>query len=222
MYHHIGDPPPGVRGHEIELWVGREAFAAQMAYVGKAGYQVVSAGELAAGFQRERGLPRKPLVLTFDDGYEDFYTQAWPVLREHGLTATIFVCSGIVGRAGHLTWDQLRQLVAAGIEVGSHGVTHRPLTTMTPAGVRRELVDSKRTIQDQIRAPVRVFSFPTGRHNRHVVLAVELAGYDAAVTTDMGVVQRTSHPYELKRTRVRRDHTLATFKTRVRSAWPGS
>jgi len=215
MYHHIAEPPAQVGGFVAQLYVRPQAFAEQMAYLRKAGYHLVTAGELAGVLLGERGLPKKPAVLTFDDGYEDFYANAWPVLQQYGFKATLFVSTNAVGTPGHLTWDQLRELRDAGMEVAAHGVTHRSLTRMSLEAAQRELADSKRTIETRIGAPVRVFSYPTGAYNADVVFAVAAAGYDAAVTADGGVVQDVSRPYELKRSRIKLRHDLGLFRARI-------
>ena len=215
MYHHIADPPTGAGGSAAQLYVRPEAFEEQMAYLAEADYDLIAAGELAAALMGRRGLPPEPAVLTFDDGYSDFRTRAWPVLQRHGFAATLLISTGAVGTANHLTWDELRELHAAGVEIASHGVTHRSLTALDRQTMARELADSKRLIEAEIGAPVRVFAYPAGTYDPNVIAATAAAGYEAGLTADLGFIQGTARPYELKRSRIKLRHDLALFQARI-------
>ena len=160
------------------------------------GWHVLS---LADGLRRlrDRTLPPRSVVLTFDDGYASVADVAWPLLRERGWPAVLYACSGYLSGTGRFPWDAgdaaplltaaaLRDLHADGMEVGSHTVTHRWLPHLDAGEVRAEVTDSKAALEDLLGAPVPSFSYPMGGWNDAVVGAVRDAGYDTAVTVDRG------------------------------------
>jgi len=126
--------------------------------------------------------------LTFDDGWLGFYDNAWPILKDHNFTATVFLITDYVGKisdwdykkARHLSWEQIRELAEHGIEFGSHSATHVDLRRLDDHDLQYELSGSKQTIENQIGKPVRYFSYPFGRYNQRVIEAVKQAGYDKA------------------------------------------
>ena len=125
--------------------------------------------------------PRQPraIVLTFDDGHVSNYESALPVLVEHGLTATFFITAGRIGDGTTMTWRQIRALHAAGMEIGSHTVTHRPPSTLDDKALRYELCESRRMLEDGLGAPVVSISSPTGFFNPRMRLIAREAGYQA-------------------------------------------
>jgi peptidoglycan/xylan/chitin deacetylase (PgdA/CDA1 family) len=156
-------------------------------YLKKSGYETVPLGALC---DSRAVLPAKPVVLTFDDSYQSLYENAFPVLREFGYTATVFVVAGYVGKLNawdvnlgwitfrHLGWSQLNELRKASFEIGSHTVSHPDLTRIAGEKLRGELGDSKKSIEDRIGERVRFVSFPFGRYNDRVLSAMKECGYD--------------------------------------------
>jgi peptidoglycan/xylan/chitin deacetylase (PgdA/CDA1 family) len=128
--------------------------------------------------------------LTFDDGYESVYTEVFPEMSERGITGTVFPVVGSVGRENswdvrlslrrfrHLSWEHLSELSSSGFEIGSHTVSHRDLTRMDTATLRRELRNSKKMLEDRLGVGVRAVAFPFGRHNSRVIGEAEDAGYN--------------------------------------------
>src|SRR5690606_25975578 len=166
MYHYVRpDPGPGDPiGRDLS--VSPEAFAAQMAWLAEAGFTTLTLGELAAVRANQLALPPQPLVLTFDDGYRDFYEHAWPVLEHQGVKATVFAITGVVDHPPYLTWDMLTALHESGlIEIASHTVTHRELPTLSAAEMEHELRQSKQDLESRLGLPVASFSYPVGRVN---------------------------------------------------------
>jgi peptidoglycan/xylan/chitin deacetylase (PgdA/CDA1 family) len=159
----------------------------------------------------------REVLLTFDDGYESFRSVATPALLARGLTATVFVPAGAVG--GHNAWDAgsksgyprqsvmdangLREVAAAGMEVGAHGWAHRDLTACSPAETGEEIVDAKSRLQDLLGAPVTAFCYPYGRYRpAHFALLAE-AGYRGAAAVLSRERFVTSNPYAMRRVRIR-------------------
>jgi peptidoglycan/xylan/chitin deacetylase (PgdA/CDA1 family) len=172
----------------------------------------------------------KRVVLTFDDGYEGVLSRALPVLSAHGFAATVFVVSEKPGGVNDwdgespgdalLTEGGLKALHAAGIEIGSHGATHRALPGLSDAELAAEVEGSKAALEAVTGAPVVSFCYPYGAFDDRSVDAVRAAGYRAATVIRGGIVADLSDPFRLKRVAVRGTNTLLDFSlalTRGRS-----
>ena len=174
-----------------------DEFAAQMEYLAASGYQPVTAAELVRS--RSGGpltpptpptpAPPRPVVLTFDDAYTDFYSAALPVLRAHGFRATLYVPTGYVGSTtgfnvsmgeqnrAVLSWQALRDVAAEGIEVAAHSHTHPQLDRVSPSVITDEVRRSRGLLEDKLGLAVDGFAYPFGYWNRPVRAAVAAAGY---------------------------------------------
>ena len=149
--------------------------------------------------------------LTFDDGAESDYTEVFPVLRELGMRATFFVVPTLVGTPGHVSWGQLRELVAAGMEVGSHSLTHPFMHALDAAGLRREFGESKRMIEDRLGCAVRSGSLPRGwEPPRYAEVLAEL-GYRVFCTSRVGWWRPGTAPLAVPRIAVRRGFRPEVF-----------
>jgi peptidoglycan/xylan/chitin deacetylase (PgdA/CDA1 family) len=203
MYHYIRVVPDADDQIGIGLSVAPEVFAQQMDFLKREGYHPVTLAQAERALRGETGLPAKPVVLTFDDGYADFYTAAWPILRRHGFASTIFVITDLIDRPGYLTRPQVIELDRSGlVEVGSHTLTHPDLTALTPEEQRREIVISKGVLEGWLGRPIVSFSYPAGRYHAGVLELVQEAQYRVAVTTKPGQEQTRAAPLEWRRTRV--------------------
>jgi peptidoglycan/xylan/chitin deacetylase (PgdA/CDA1 family) len=209
MYHDIGSPSGG-------LTVTPTMLAQQMDTLKSAGYSTVSLDALLMAMRSEpAALPEKPVVLCFDDAYAKVYSEAYPILKEHGFSATLFVITGLVGKQGYVTWEQINELVEAGWTVGCHTARHLDLTTLGSESLRAEIADARAVLQEKTGQPVLSFCYPSGRYNDQVVQAVKDAGYYGAVTTVPGVAQFSDPPFTLVRVRVDGREGLATFKAKL-------
>jgi peptidoglycan/xylan/chitin deacetylase (PgdA/CDA1 family) len=200
MYHSISTGPG-------PTCIAPEIFAAQMAALAEAGYQIKSLSELA---ERKSGIGEpdgKIAVITFDDAYVDFAANAAPLLLERGWTATVFAPTGWVGRrsgwvgAGGealMDWKDIRSLFEAGVEFGSHSVSHSDLTTLSSDNLRSELTDSQSRLEQELGAPVRTFAAPYGAANAGV--RTEIARfYDVAVGTRLARAERKEDIHDVPR-----------------------
>lgn len=189
MYHSIA---AGTTGEFARFAVDPTEFAEQMDYLDAAGYRTVTAADLA-GSRRGRPLPPRPVVLTFDDAYTDFYSTALPILREHDFCATLYVPTGYVGGTasflsglgeGHrpvLSWRALRDIAAAGVEVAAHSHTHPQLDRVPTAVINDEVRRSRCLLEDNLGLAVDGFAYPFGYWNRAARGAVAAAGFQYAV-----------------------------------------
>lgn len=204
MYHRVVErvetPDP------YNLCISRAEFESQMRYLAHQGYQAVAledaARSLAAG-----GMPgRRQVVITFDDGYEEVYTNAFPVLEELGLKASVMLVGSCLG--GVNTWDngkarktsllnvsRAREMLKHGISMGSHGMTHCRLTEVSPGQAMKEIADSRALLEDILGCEVTTFSFPYGNSSPAIRDMVRTAGYVAAC----GIEQREHSLFNLSR-----------------------
>ena len=184
----------------ISLAIEPEDFDWQMKYLVEHGYHTISPDELYDFLAGTGRLPDRPVLITFDDGYVDNYTTAYPILKKYNLKATIFVVTGFLGkRKGYLTWDQLREMEKNGITVESHTVTHAPLPQLPDERIREELVESKRQAEKELGHPIEFIAYPTGVHDLHIAEIAKEAGYKGGFTVKYSNVDRTSNVYALER-----------------------
>jgi peptidoglycan/xylan/chitin deacetylase (PgdA/CDA1 family) len=215
LYHSISEDA----STRFREWsVGPGLFTAHMQYLQTRGYQPITVTQLAAAMtEADRLLPDRPVVITFDDGFADFYTEAFPILRHFEFSANLFVVTGLVGctsrwlsRAGEgdrsmLSWDQIKTIVSGGIECGTHGHTHRQLDTLSPAAVRDEVACSKALLEDNIGQEVRAIAYPNGYHSAEVIRLVKQAGYSVGCAVKNAMSAMSDDRYALSRIIVRAD-----------------
>ncbi len=173
----------------------------------------------------------KRIAFTFDDGYEDVYRNAFPVLRKLGLTACIFVVTGYVGRYSewdyglggsrrrHLSWEQIKEMAEAGFEFGSHTVNHPDLTRIPRRFVEYELTRSKEALEDKLGRSVDVLSYPFGRYDRYVQEETERLGYQAAYTVCQNSGEEQSRFSQPRHGVYLLDSPL-TLKIKLDGGWP--
>lgn len=220
MYHAVSSEP---KDATRALSVTPDAFAEQMAVVSDLGLTPVNTGDLAACWRQGRPLPARPLLVTFDDGYEGVHRHALPVLAKHGFPATLFVSTGWLrgpydtGGAldAMLDWDQVRELAAAGVEIGGHSHTHPQLDQLPDEKLRRELILCKEIVSDQLGTVPASFAYPYGYSSRRVREAVRETGYAQALAVGNGLARRRQGPYALRRVTVRRSTGAEEFRRLV-------
>jgi peptidoglycan/xylan/chitin deacetylase (PgdA/CDA1 family) len=217
MYHSVASTPNDATR---ELSVAPEAFAEQMACVGDHECTPVSTADLAASWRSGRPLPDRPVLITFDDGYEGVHRHALPVLAKHGFASTLFVSTGWL-RGAHdtgggldtmLDWDQVRELAAAGTEIGGHSHTHPQLDQLDDDALRQELDRCTEIVAAELGAAPTSFAYPYGYSSRRVREAVRAAGYAQALAVGNGLARRRQGPYALQRVTVRRVTGIEEFE----------
>lgn len=198
----------------ISLSVKPEDFERQMKYLAEHNFRSITPQELYAALVGGAELPENPVLITFDDGYMDNYTNAYPILKKYGLKATIFVITGFLDRAqpGYFTWGQAAEMEASGlINIESHTVTHTSLTDLTEEQVKMELERSKNDIERRLGKQVDFLAYPTGTYNLHIAALVKEAGYKGAFTVKYGNVDRASNVFAIERVPV--FHTENTYRS---------
>lgn len=216
MYHEIAD----ATATSSPLAVAPDVFADQLAYLDDAGFNTLTAGELAAFLADGVGqLPERPVVLTFDDGYGDFYTDALPLLKRHGFTGTMFQTTGWVGKEGEairmLNWRELAELHESGIEIGAHTVHHPQLDQLPEKELRDELYISKSVLEDKLGFAVPGLAYPFGYSNRKVIDVARELGYTYAYSVDNALTTSGAGRFTLPRLTIRRTTTMEQFRRMV-------
>ncbi|HXB64657.1 MAG TPA: polysaccharide deacetylase family protein [Solirubrobacteraceae bacterium] len=202
MYHVINPPPVGAPFPG--LYVPEEEFAEQIQALAGAGFHAVTLDQLWANWREGAPLPAgKPIVVTFDNGYQSQYTNALPVLRRLGWDAVENLqLTGLPPSQGGLSSEQVRGLVAAGWELDTQGFSHADLITLDPTALHYQVAVARTEVQRKYHVPVNWFCYPSGHYNATVVAAVQAAGYRGSTTVIPGWAQPGEDPYRLPRLRV--------------------
>lgn len=181
VYHIVRPSYPSDSGAVRAIALTPETFDAEMRYLRTAGYNIVRFSDLEAYFRNGTPLPAKPIILSFDDGWSDQFTYAFPILEKYHYTATFFVFTNAIGRPSFLSWDDLRQMLAAGMTVGDHTRSHPYLTGISDPSVLWDEIDgSKQTLEKRLGITVNEFAYPFGVYTPTIQALVEKAGYQSA------------------------------------------
>lgn len=217
MYHAVGrTPAPSIHA----LSVSPEVFADQMLLLNERGFTPVTTACLAAAWRGGSTLPHRPVLITFDDGYQGVHQHALPILRRHGFPATVFVTTGwlrgpheIAGAAldTMLDWGQVRELAMEGAEIGGHSHTHPQLDQLPDDLLRYEVERCKEIIAEQLGFPPVSFAYPYGYSDRRVRQAVRTAGFAQSVAVGNALAGPRQGPFALRRITVRRGTSPEEF-----------
>jgi len=231
MYHSISDNLFGKSHPYYQINTSPKAFGRQMKWLHDAGYLTLSLSELLEVF--EKGLiPAKSVVITFDDGYRDFYTDAFTYLQRYGFTATIFLATNRIqdtpvriDGADYLTWSEVLELDAKGIEFGSHTVSHADLRSLGPEEINYELGFSKETIEDRLCKPVKLFAYPFAfpeedqDFTRFLSGILQNQGFDLGVSTVIGCASKTDNRFFLPRLPVNSWDDVRLFQAKLEGCY---
>jgi peptidoglycan/xylan/chitin deacetylase (PgdA/CDA1 family) len=202
MYHKIARPPAASRLKGTYVFPDR--FAAQMRELARAGFQSAPMSDVFSN-----GNPQKKIVITFDDGFRNVLENAAPILRENNFRAIQFIIHDLMGATNRwdpaepqeplMTKGEVTEWLRAGHEIGSHTLTHPDLTTLAPAQLRREIVDSKKALEDAFGVSIRHFCYPFGKLNPQVAGVVQEAGYETGCTIQFGFASSATNRFEIPR-----------------------
>lgn len=198
MYHSVLETvAPGNR-----LAVSARTFDRQMGFLRRFGYRVLPLEQAVEVF-KDGKRPARTVVITFDDGFADNFTYAFPVLQKYRIPATVFLIYSSVGTPGYLDWDQIRQMRDSGlVTFGSHSVSHPSLPKLAPDALAREVEGSKELLEERLGRPVALFAYPMGQYDCAVQQAAVKAGYAAAVATNPGKKAGDRDVFAIKRLRI--------------------
>jgi peptidoglycan/xylan/chitin deacetylase (PgdA/CDA1 family) len=204
MYHYIRIPPsPASDRMGYNLSVSPDDFRAQMDWLQDNGYHPVTIEEVRSYLEGRQSLPGRPVVLTFDDGYLDLYTTAYPILKSHNFRAVAYIVSGFIGAPDrNVTAEQIVEMDRYGIQIASHTNSHADLSKTAGANLVREVATSKQVLEAITGHPVLDFCYPSGKFNPAAVKAVQDAGYQSATTTQEGTLHTMGDRFTWSRVRV--------------------
>ena len=196
-------------------------FDAQMKYLLDNGYSVISPDDLLDAWEKDKPLPKNPVVLTFDDGHADIYNNVFPILQKYKMRATVFIVTDHIGLKDFLTWDQVRALQAGGfIDFESHTMTYKDLTTLKGDKLWNEIYGSKQAIEWALKKPVKFLAYPNGKYSVDAEDTCKEVGLRATFIDDYGLTDNDDNPYVLTRIPVigTNKNTLLRFKLRLKGA----
>jgi peptidoglycan/xylan/chitin deacetylase (PgdA/CDA1 family) len=215
MYHVVSAPPPGAT--YPELYVRWGDFSAEMSWLARHGFHAVTLDRVYAYWTKGSPLPKRPVVLSFDDGYLSQYTHAFHTLSRRHWPGVINLAVGHLRPLTGLRPWRIRKLIAAGWEIDAHTITHVDLTTVDDVRLRREVAGSRTLIRREFHVPVDFFCYPSGRYNARVIAEVRRAGFLGATTTNYGLAAPPDY-YTLSRIRINGSDGLRGFATKLEPA----
>ena len=233
MYHSISEQDESGVHPYYRTATSPKAFASQMQYLRSSGYSTVSLAEVVKTICDEStDSKQKKIAITFDDGYADFYREAFPILSRLGFTATMFLATGFVGNSplrfkekDCLTWGEVRELQKHGVVFGSHTVTHPQLCELGLDLVKQEIVNSKQAIEQQTSVAVESFAYPYAFPQTNASFIRSLretlveAGYKNGVCTLLGRANQGSNPFFMERLPVNSSDDLRLFQAKLEGAY---
>lgn len=213
MYHYVSDPPEGADKYRVDLSVSPANFRAQLQYLADNGFTTIDLYELSLAITGKRSLPPKPVILTFDDGYLDQYTNAFPMLQEFGFTGTFFIVTEFVDAANpaYMSWEMIEEMAAAGMHMEPHSRTHADLSEQPRDVLIWQILGSQETLAAHIGYTPRFFCYPGGRYDEDTIAILEELDFWGAVVTAGGKWHGFNDRYEWKRLRMRNTTTLPEF-----------
>ena len=207
------------------LCIPRKTFELQMRYLRENDYHVITAEELMAFLEYRQGLPKKSVLITMDDGYRSVYNIAYPILKEFGYTATLFVYTSFVGVSKMaITWNQLKEMKADGFMIGSHTIFHSDLTQPKEgepepefmARIKEELYGSKKILDQKLAQKTFFLAYPFGYYDQRSILMARKAGYKVAMSVKRGGNPFFANPLVLRRDQIlKRD--MPSFMSRLKT-----
>ncbi len=212
MYHSISTD------QDSTLCVSPENFTKQMAFLAKSGYSVISLKMLVQNIKAGRKFLPKTVVVTFDDGFEDNFLYAFPVLSKHDMIATVFLITDYVGKnPGYLNWDQIKVMAENNMDFGGHTRSNVYLPSVKQESrLFDEIEGSKNDIEAKLSEKIEFFCYPLGGFNEKVKKVTELAGYMGACTTNRGFSRVNEDLYELKRVKITNSDMNKPFHFRAK------
>jgi peptidoglycan/xylan/chitin deacetylase (PgdA/CDA1 family) len=211
MYHEVSDhsePSKKKRHTNPAYCISANQFREQMEYIHNNSYKSLTLNEL---LDIRNDAHKKSVILTFDDGWNNTYTNAFPILKELGLTATVFVITDLVASPNYLSWQNLVEMTERGISIQSHTVTHQPLAELKANEIKYELEQSKKIIENHLGTLVDIISAPHGMINQTVIDILRSVGYKALCTSEPGFSHSDGDPAILNRINISSNYDILTF-----------
>lgn len=213
MYHYISIPPEDADIYRTDLSVAPDDFRAQMHYLADSGYTPIDFYQLSRAITSREDLPAKPILITLDDGYRDNYENAFPVLRELGFAATIFLATDFLdsGNPNYMSWEMVAEMAQTGIRFEPHSKSHLNLDGRSRDFLIWEILGSQETVAAHIGYTPRFFCYPGGFYDETTIQILRELGFWGAVTTQGGTWHGFEDRYEWTRVRLHNYTSLDDF-----------
>lgn len=216
MYHYVGNNPNPLDKARDNLSVSPDKFDEQMGYLSSQGFTPITLNTLYSSLREGGGLPAKPVILTFDDGYTDFYYNAFPILKKYGFSATVFIPTALMDQGYYLTWAQIKEMSSSGlVSFESHSVNHSNLVSLSSENLTFQLIESKKVLEAQLGKPVNFIAYPFGFSDERVWQATQKAGYKGATGTWFGNIQSEGTLYNMARVKIPGGIDIQAFASRL-------
>jgi peptidoglycan/xylan/chitin deacetylase (PgdA/CDA1 family) len=206
LYHRIAVSPIN-----SQYYVPPDKFEEEMKLLHDWEYTTITTELLVKAITEGASLPPRPILITFDDGHLNNYTTAFPIMQKYGFTGVLYIVGNYMGADEYMNAAQIKEMAAAGWEVGSHGMTHMDLTILEPERQRFEIVESRRKLENELGVPVLTFAYPFGISNEGVIDYVHFAGYVAAMSLGFTHDQGTSNLFTLQRRDIKGTYDVKQF-----------
>lgn len=198
IYHSVRPYYPGITKLVKEYTVPPDIFDDQLKYLRDNGYTPITLDDLTTHFNFNMPLPERPVIITLDDGWENQYRYAFPIMKKYGYTGIFYIYSNPIDKKVFLKWDEVKAMVAANMVIGGHTKSHPELSKIKDdVTLKQEIEDSKKIIEGKIKKPVNDFAYPFGDFNSHTVAIVRQAGYKSARTVFKGTHQTSDIVFTL-------------------------
>ncbi len=197
VYHHIQNENYFDKFDTRSYSVSKEVFEQQIKYILDMGYTPLTVHDLIIK-QNSNTLPKKPIAITFDDGWQGQYTDALPILLKYKVTATFYVYNFVLDKTGFMTLKNIQELNSDGMEIAGHTVHHPHLTQLASSTALSEIVDNKLFLEENLHTTLHDFAYPYGNFNLEIEREVKTAGYESARTSTKTIYNDFSNLYELK------------------------
>lgn len=201
MYHHVQTPESAKEKNQTGLTVNTDVFRVQMQYLKDRNYSVVSMQDLLNFFEQGIKPSSKPVLITFDDGYADFYTDTYPILREFNYPATVFIATGLMNNAGYLYWDQITEMNSNRIIFANHTWSHKNVKTKEDV-LKMEISTADVQLNEKGLNSPKVFAYPYGMESNNAISFLEGLNYEMAFTTKFGGTLCKKQMFNLPRIRI--------------------
>ena len=232
MYHSISDLDDSTRHPYYRTVTSPAVFDQHLKWLHDRGYKTINLSEAVALLGGSTAVVERPVVITFDDGFKNFYSEAFPTLGRYGFSGIVFLPTAFIDDSPQkfrgtacMTWSQVRELKKAGIEFGSHTVTHPQLRNLETEEIRRELRDSKAKIEDELSGSITSFAYPyafpetDGAFRQRLKGILQESGYENGVSTIIGTVGPTADSFFMKRLPINSYDDLRLFEAKVEGGY---
>lgn len=218
MYHYVRTGIPITDQLSYRLSVTPVVLEEQLKFLADNGYFTISLVDLETSLENRLPLPPKSVVLTFDDGYRDFYSSAFPLLKKYNLRAVSFYVVDYANYPGYMSWDMVKEIQESGlVDVESHTLSHLPLSKLVSEQKTKEIFESKKLLEQKLEKKVNYLAYPYGDFDDSVVQLTQQAGYHLAFGTNSGTRHTKGEKFFLKRVAVNGEDSFETFKYKLDS-----